>query len=163
MRSALALLMVLASIVATATEESWQLVGEARLKVLFWPVYDSRLYSLDGGFQQGQRPLRLEIRYLREVAAADLVENTQKEWRRLGGVPPQSEQWLQQLAQMWPDVVAGDVLELQVDASGLSIFRVNGQWLGAVEDSEFGKHFLNIWLSPETSRPDLRLALIGED
>ena len=36
-----------------------------------------------------------------------------------------------------------------------------GQTLGGIEDPDFGRHFLNIWLSPDTSRPELRLALIG--
>lgn len=162
-RSVLLLLAVLSSSIVVAQEELWQLVGQARLKVLFWPVYDSRLYSLDGAYHDGQRPLRLEIRYLRDIAAAELVENTQNEWQRLPPVPAQSEQWLQQLAQMWPDVSAGDVLDLQVGAHGRSAFRVNGQLLGVVDDPDFGQYFLSIWLSPQTSRPDLRLALIGEE
>jgi hypothetical protein len=160
-RSALTLLAVLYCLPLAAEEKPWQLVGEAQLKVLFWPVYDSRLYSADGSYREGQLPLRLQIHYLRDVAASDLVENTQTEWERLPDVPPDSEQWLQRLSKMWPDVRVDDVLELQVDAQGRSTFLVNGQTLGGIEDPDFGRHFLNIWLSPDTSRPELRLALIG--
>ena len=162
-RAGLMLLAALCSLPLAANDGRWLLVGEAQLKVLFWPVYNSRLYSGDGGYREGQRPLRLEIQYLRDVAGSDLVENTQNEWARLPLVPAKSAQWLQALSHMWPDVGVDDVLELQVDEQGRSAFRMNGQPLGGIEDPDFSKHFLNIWLSPDTSRPALRLALIGED
>jgi hypothetical protein len=162
-RSALALLAMLCCAPLAADNEPWRLVGQAQLKVLFWPVYDSRFYSADGEYREGQRPLRLELQYLRDIAAADLVENTQSEWEGLPGVPPKSQQWLQLLSQIWPDVTVDDVLELHVDQQGRSTFLINGQPLGGIEDPDFGQHFLNIWLSPDTSRPKLRLALIGKE
>tara|TARA_R110001592_G_scaffold337300_1_gene623569 strand:+ start:177471 stop:177965 length:495 start_codon:yes stop_codon:yes gene_type:complete len=162
-RAGLVLLAALFSLPVAADDGRWLLVGEAQLKVLFWPVYNSRLYSADGEYLEGQRPLRLEIQYLRDVAAADLVENTQSEWDRLPAASLKSEQWLQTLAQIWPDVGVDDVLELQVDEAGRSAFLMNSQPLGGIDDPDFGKHFLNIWLSPDTSRPELRLALIGRD
>jgi hypothetical protein len=160
-RSALALVALLCCFPLSADDGPWRLVGQAQLKVLFWPVYDSRLYSVDGAYREGQRPLRLQIHYLRDVAASDLVENTQSEWQHLPDSPPESEQWLQRLSKMWPDVQVDDVLEVQLDDQGRSTFFVNGQSIGVIENPEFGRHFLNIWLSPDTSRPELRLALIG--
>jgi hypothetical protein len=44
---------------AHGNEPGFQLVGEARLKVLFWPVYDSRLFTADGSYDDGKRPMRL--------------------------------------------------------------------------------------------------------
>lgn len=162
-RRALVLLAALICLPLAAQEERWCLVGEAELKVLFWPVYHSRLYSTDCRYREGQRPLRLEIRYLREVDAGDLVASTRDEWARLPGVPAASEQWLQRLARIWPDVSTGDVLEIRVDEQERNTFFVNNQALGGIEDQEFARHFLDIWLSPDTSRPELRLALIGRD
>ena len=63
---------------------------------------------------------------------------------------------------MWPDVKKNDVLAIALDSQGRSTFFLNGQTLGTIEDPGFGRDFLAIWLSPETSRPELRLALIGE-
>jgi hypothetical protein len=140
-----------------------QLVGQARLQVMFWPIYDSRLYSSDGNFQEGQRPLRLEIEYLRAVAGADLVEHTRKEWQRLAPLSAPERQWLEVLGSLLPDVGEDDVLALVLDGQGRSTFLLNGQALGAIEDPAFGQRFLGIWLSPDTSRPELRLALLGID
>ena len=58
--------------------------GAARLKVLFWDIYESSLYTPDGTWSEGVRPLRLDIRYLRAISALDLVKQTGKEWAEQG-------------------------------------------------------------------------------
>ena len=162
MRPVLLCLALLISALARADGDALQMVGQARLEVLWWPVYDSRLYSPGGTYSEGTRPLRLEIQYLRDIEVQDLVEHTRKEWQRLGVVGVQPQAWLEDLAQMWPDVSENDVLALVVDEQDRSSFSLNGKALGTIEDPGFGQDFLAIWLSPETSRPELRLALIGQ-
>jgi hypothetical protein len=144
-----------------AGEGTLRMVGQARLTFMIWPVYDSRLYSVDGAYQAGQLPLRFEIQYLREVQAAELLQHTQSEWRRQGLSHEREQQWLETLSQLLPDVRENDVLTLVIDAQGTSSFNINGRPLGGIDDPHFGEHFLNIWLSPSTSRPELRLALLG--
>lgn len=144
-----------------AQAEQLQLVGQARLEVLFWAIYDSRLYTADGRYSEGQRPLRLELEYLRDIEAADLVERTRNEWQHLQLRADEKELWLQELARLWPDVREDDVLALEMSESGRSTFLLNGKPLGSIDDPQFGPSFLAIWLSPDTSRPELRRSLIG--
>lgn len=144
-----------------AQAEQLQLVGQARLEVLFWSIYDSRLYTADGRYSDGQRPLRLELEYLRDIEAADLVEQTRNEWQHLQLRADEKELWLQELARLWPDVREDDVLALEMSESGRSTFLLNGKPLGSIDDPQFGPSFLAIWLSPDTSRPELRRSLIG--
>lgn len=140
-----------------------QKVGEAKLSVLFWDVYYSRLYTDSGSYQRGQRPLKLEIEYLLDIKSAALVDRTRKEWDDQGLSHENQEQWLTQLLELWPDVAQNDVLVLELDASNRSRFVHNGQPLGIIEDPDFGQHFVDIWLAPTTTRPKLRLTLIGEE
>lgn len=149
--------------IASAFGSGMQMVGEARLQFMFWPVYDSRLYSLTGAFQEGQRPLRLEIEYLRAVDSSDLVEHTRKEWERTRSLTTAEREWLQVLARLWPDVGRNDILAFELDGQGVSTFALNGQVLGEIDDPAFGERFVAIWLSPETSRPEMRLSLLGRD
>ena len=151
-----------AGTLAQANTPDLQLVGEARLKVLFWSVYDSRLYSADGKYLSGQRPLRLEIQYLRDIKSKDLVERTAAEWQAQERVHPDQEQWLQSLAEIWPDVRTNDVIALELREDRRSDFYVNGEFAGTIEDPLFGQHFLDIWLSPDTTRPLLRQKLLGQ-
>ena len=147
---------------ARAGEPGLQLVGQAQLKVLFWPIYQSQLYSADGKYQPGKRPLQLDIRYQRSIDSSDLVTRTGMEWESQGLAHPQQQQWLQRLRELLPDVNKGDVLTLAVGTDEVGRFYLNGELLGQVDDPAFANSFLDIWLSPNSSRPKLRLALIGQ-
>ena len=138
-----------------------QKVGEAKLQVLFWPIYESRLFTADGTYQPGRPPLRLEIQYLRDIASEDLVERTAAEWQAQQRFHPNQEQWLETLGQIWPDVSKNDVISLELREDRHSHFYVNNQWVGSIEDPVFGQQFLDIWLSPDTTRPQLRRQLLG--
>lgn len=138
-------------------------VGEARLKVMFWSIYDSRLYTPSGQYVEGERPLRLEIDYRRDVSTQALVDNTRKEWSAMGRTHPRRDQWLATLSELWPDIKENDVLRLELDADGVSTFTHNDDLLGRIEDPEFGQQFVDIWLSEDCTRPALRTALLGKD
>lgn len=146
---------------ASASAGGDKLVGEARLKVLFWSVYDSSLYSADGGYQNGQRPLRLDIKYLLNVDAEDLVARTRQEWQFQNLTHPRQQAWLDTLQALWPDISASDVLSVRIDEQEHSSFFLNGELLGRIEEEAFSRQFLAIWLARETSQPELRRALIG--
>lgn len=137
-------------------------VGEARLRVLLWSIYDSRLYTPDGDYREGIRPLRLEIEYLRSVKASALVERTRQEWDAMGRSHPRQEDWLARLDRLWPDIQAKDVLALQIAEDNVATFLHNGRIIGRIDDPAFGQQFIDIWLSPDSTRPELRQALLGD-
>jgi hypothetical protein len=146
---------------AHAEQASLQKVGEARLKFLFWSVYDSRLYTPSGEYTDGERPLKLEIQYLLDVKADALLERTLVEWSNMGRNHPRQEQWRSELANIWTDIESGDVLSLELDSTNRSTFRRNGEVLGHIEDPEFGQEFVDIWLSDDCTRPEIRESLLG--
>ena len=148
---------------AGADVRQLQMVGEARLEVLFWSIYDSRLYTADGSYREGQRPLRLEIEYLIDIKAEKLAQRTLKEWRHMGRDHPRQAQWADAMQRLWPDIESGDKLALELDADNRATFYFNGERLGSIDDPDFGAQFVDIWLSPQSSRPELRLALLGRD
>ena len=138
-----------------------QKVGEAKLKVMFWDVYHSTLYAPGGRYESGVRPLRLQIRYLRDIKAKDLVKQTGKEWVAQGREHPNTEAWLARLTQLWPNVAEDDVITLDIDGQGASHFRHNNVSLGSIADPAFGELFSGIWLAEDTTRPVLRATLLG--
>ena len=138
----------------------WPLVGEARLKVLIWDVYDSALFTPSGHWQ-GDAPYRLSLHYLRNIPAAKLVEQTEKAWRQQGRDHPGLNKWLTLLSELWPDIAEGDNLVFGLSASGESAFWFNGSPLGGIDDRDFGALFGGIWLDPDTPIPKLRAQLIG--
>ena len=138
----------------------WPLVGEARLKVLIWEVYDSALYTPSGRWQ-GDAPYQLSLHYLRDIPAAKLIEETDKAWQEQGRNHPKQGEWLTLLGDLWPDITEGDNLVFGLNASGDSAFWFNGTLIGSIDDPDFGRLFGGIWLDPDTPRPGLRAELIG--
>lgn len=145
----------------TREPEQWQLVGQAQLNVMFFNIYQSRLYTRDGEYAAGQLPVRLDIKYQRDISAETLVEQTQKEWRHLGISQTKVREWSPRLTELWPNIQKDDRLSFQVDAQGTGSFTHNGNRLGTIDDTEMADSFLAIWLSPNTSRPEHRQQLIG--
>ena len=138
----------------------WPLVGEARLKVLIWEVYDSALYTPSGRWQ-GDAPYQLSLHYLRDIPAAKLIEETDKAWQEQGRNHPRRGKWLRLLGDLWPDITEGDNLVFGLNASGDNAFWFNGALIGSIDDPDFGRLFGGIWLDPDTPRPELRAELIG--
>ena len=138
----------------------WPLVGEARLKVFIWEVYDSALFTPSGRWQ-GDAPYQLSLHYLRDIPAAKLIEETDKAWQEQGRNHPKQGEWLRLLGDLWPDITEGDNLVFGLNASGDSAFWFNGVPIGSIDDRDFGPLFGGIWLAPDTPRPELRAQLIG--
>ncbi|WP_281556330.1 chalcone isomerase family protein [Thalassomonas sp. RHCl1] len=137
-----------------------QLVGQAQLSVLFWDIYQSRLYTSSGRFSRDEQQLLFEINYQRDISRKELVSATLEQWQHLDIAESDYQQYLPYLKALWPDVSAGDTLTLFSDGSG-SAFYFNGRYLGKIRDEKFAGMFLDIWLSPRTSRPGIRKALLG--
>ena len=161
MRLMLLTMMIAVVLPVAAYDTALVKVGEAKLKVLFWDVYNSTLYSDDGRYREGQLPLRLDVQYLLDIESEALVTRTAQEWDALGLEHENRDEWLLSLSALWPDVNKNDVLTIELDDNKRSTFYRNGELLGTIEDSAFGTSFIAIWLSPNSTRPTLRAALTG--
>lgn len=142
--------------------EELKKVGEAKLTFLFWDVYQSHLYTATGDYHKDTYPVALDIQYLRDIKAKDLLDRTAEEWQKLGFQEAIFTPWLTKLATMWPNIAKKDELLLVVDKHKKSIFYYNGQQIGVLEDPAFGPSFLAIWLDDKASYPQLRKQLIGQ-
>ena len=136
-------------------------VGEAKLKVLFWDIFNSSLYSENGEYQVDQFPQALKINYLRDVDSEDLIVRTQNEWEKLGIKKEIFSPWITLLSNIYPDIIKGDTLSFIVKEDQQSDFYLNGKKIGIISDQTFGKNFLRIWLDENCSYPNLRKKLIG--
>lgn len=137
-----------------------QLVGKAQFSVLFWDIYQSRLYTATGEYQGVNAPLIFEINYQRDIRKDELIERTIEQWQQLGLLASEYDAYISPLNTLWPDIKQGDTLALRLSNSN-SLFYFNDQYLGKIDDPKFAKTFLNIWLSENTSQPRLRKELLG--
>ena len=59
------------------------LLGESRLSVFFWDIYDARLY-VQGKTYDPDKPFALSLTYLRDFSGSDIAERSIEEIRQQG-------------------------------------------------------------------------------
>ncbi|MEO8016026.1 chalcone isomerase family protein [Polaromonas sp.] len=141
-----------------------RLIGQARLTVWGFDIYDARLWApapFNAASFAGSA-LALELNYLRNFQAADIAERSLKEMRRSQPVSDaQAALWKAELLRVIPDVRKGDRITGVHRPGQGAAFWVNGRASGEVPDADFARLFFGIWLSPDTSEPRMREALLA--
>ena len=146
-----------------ATENAhFKLLGQAKFSVLFWDIYNSTLYTESGSYlhEVSTQSLIFEIEYLKDITKNDLLERTIEQWQHLRIPESQYSKFIPRLKVIWPDISSGDKLAMLVK-NKQSVFFFNNLRIGQIEQKEFSKLFLDIWLSPRTSQIELRKQLLG--
>ncbi|BDY03692.1 chalcone isomerase family protein [Ferrimonas sp. YFM] len=138
------------------------LVGESKLRVLFWDIYTARLYAPQGQFTGISPPLTLSLTYHRSIDSADLVKATKEQWQRLDYQDPDSQAWLEQVASCFPDVSDGDNLSFTLAPNNRAEIEFNGELRCALPPSKGNSQFLAIWLSEQSAYPRLTNRLIAK-
>ncbi len=149
--------------------QRWPVVGQASLSWFWLDIYSSQLRSPDGKYDQSKditpHPVALEIRYMRDISNAQLLDATEEQWQNLGFSKQQIKRWISQLSGIFPSVKMGEILAYVTDGRvGKFIYTPNGrepQILGHISDEQLNDAFLAIWLSTKTEYPKLRQQLIG--
>jgi hypothetical protein len=136
------------------------LLGEGRLSVLFWDIYDVRLYVEDGSYDPG-KPFALSLNYLRGFSGSDITKRSIEEMRKQGlGDESVMASWQTMLSKIFPDVVEGDEIIGVSDPSVGARFFLNELLIGTITDQNISRRFFDIWLSEKTSEPEMRKLLM---
>lgn len=138
-------------------------IGQSTFTVLFWDIYTSQLYTTSGEYplRDNNDHLLFDINYLTGIESEDLIKRTVEQWQHLDIPEDKYQIYLPMLEGMWPDIEEGDNLSILIEKDR-SIFYFNKQYLGVIDDAEFGGIFLAIWLSEKTSQPSLRSKLLSK-
>ncbi len=139
-------------------------LGQSRLKVWGFQIYDARLWAAPGfdAARHTSQPVALELSYLRDFEAKAIAERSVQEMRRSAPISAEQEsRWLAEMQRVFPNIKTGDrLLGIHQPGSGAQ-FWLNGKPRGDIRDAEFARLFFGIWLSPKTSEPAMREALLG--
>lgn len=140
--------------------EDYKPVGSAKLRVLWFDIYNAELSSPDGRFSQIAGPLFLKLTYLRNIKKQKLLDETANQLRAEN--PSVVRVWIQQLDGIWPEISAGDRLSFFLDDTGYGHFFFNERHVGSINDVGFGRAFISIWLGEDSDFPELARKLRGE-
>ncbi len=145
---------------ATA-DESLKLIGKGNYTFFLLDVYEASLWASNKtNIYDGN--LNLELKYKMNFEGKDIVKQTQKEFDSAGVPSKFSKKWSNDLEFIFPNVSKGDrILASYKPADGIKFYLNEDNFLGEIKDIEFSRSFLDIWLGPKTSDPDLRDQLLG--
>ena len=140
-------------------------IGSAKLTLFGFDIYMARLWASAAFSRQdyARQPFALELTYLRDFKGLAIAERSIKEMRRVETITEaQGREWLGVLTRTLPDVRKGERLTgIYNPGVGLR-FLFNDRPLADVKDPAFARVFMGIWLSPQTSEPAMREALLAE-
>lgn len=141
-----------------------KLLGRGRLTVWGFEVYDASLW-VTPGFKADKLtalPFALELAYLRDFTNSDIAKRSIAEMRRSATISEaQSEAWTAAMLRVIPNVKKGDRITGIYRPGTGAAFLVNSKPTGEIMDAEFARLFFGIWLSPKTSEPKVRSALLA--
>jgi len=166
MKKLLALLILIPTLSWTSEVESEsfqspKVIGEGTLKVLMWEVYDLRLYT-DGTPFSWNNKFMLEFDYSRELKKESVIDASLKEFKLQPNVTDKDiEAWEVYLKQVIQPVQKGTKASVMWVPEGQIVFNYEGSPPSTIENEDFARAFLNIWLGEKTSRPKLRSQLLS--
>ena len=167
MKKLLALLILIPSL-SWSTEDkqegfhSPKLIGQGTLKVLMWEVYDLRLFT-DGTPFSWSNKFMLEFDYSRELKKESVIDASLKEFKLQPNVTDKDiKAWEVYLEQVIQPVQKGTKASVMWVPEGQIVFNYEGSPTLTIENEDFARAFLNIWLGEKTSRPKLRSQLLGD-
>lgn len=139
-----------------------KLVGNAKLSVAFWDVYNASLYSPNGILDENA-PYALTLHYLMELKGTDIADRSVKEMKKQGfDNEAKLQDWHVKMLKIFPNVKKGTELSAVFLPNKSTHFYHNNQSIGSINDPEFTLQFSNIWLHEKTSEPELRRQLLGQ-
>jgi len=139
-----------------------KLIGSARFTVIGLSIFDAKLYATDGRYQP-KGSFGLELTYLRALSGRDIAKRSIMEMKSQGlAKANQLAVWEAQMLKIFPNVKAKDRIFGLHQTNGVSLFYLNDQPIGRIDDPLFGQAFFAIWLGEKTNSPKLRAQLLGQ-
>ncbi|HTW35379.1 MAG TPA: chalcone isomerase family protein [Rhizomicrobium sp.] len=138
--------------------------GTGSLRMLFMSAYDAALWT-DASRWSMQSPFAISMIYHFRCDASDIVDRAIDE---MSHANPNLDtatlaHYRSLIAGVFPAVKSGDEMTALSTPDGTVKFFHDGQETGQVHDASFAQAFFGIWLSPDTSEPNLRAKLLHLD
>ena len=142
-----------------------RLAGEGSFRWFGLKIYDARLWVGPRGLETVRpyaAPFALDLRYARKLQGRKIADASSEQMQKLNlGSPQQRAAWQTKMEQLFPDVQDGSQLTGVYLPNEGARFYLDGQPLGDIADPEFANAFFAIWLSTDTTAPQLRNALLA--
>jgi len=135
--------------------------GTGKYSVLFITAYDTELWT-DAHPWSMDAPFALTLRYHMGFSSSYLISRTLREMQHVDPRLSDADvaRYRKAMAFFAP-ASSGDAMTMLYQPGQPVRFFKNGAPTGEVSEPGFAQDFFGVWLSPETSEPDLRKSLLN--
>ena len=141
------------------------LIGQGKYTYWGFDVYVVSLWAAEPALNAEQwqtQRVALELNYLRDFKGADIAKRSIDEIHTQSPLSKnKASTWLKVLEDIFPNVSKGQTLTGIYMPNTGAVFLYDDTLQGEIKDLEFAKRFFDIWLSPQTSAPELRKRLLA--
>ncbi len=139
-----------------------RLLGSDQLKFFGFKIYDIALWSQSEEFSYNQK-FAISIKYNKFFGKDDLIDRSIVEIRKNYKISDQKEKdYKKDMLRVFNDVFKGDTKTVVYFPHGVLRFYHNSQFNGKIEDKEFAREFVDIWLHYNSSYPKITMNLLGK-
>lgn len=137
-----------------------QSFGHGTLRFMWMDIYEAELWT-DAPEWSMETPFALSLTYDASFSSLELADRSVKEMANITDLSEELQNsYRSSLLQNLPDIKAGDRLTAVWEPGKSVKFFHNGVRSGEIAIKGFAEAFFGIWLSPNTSEPALRDALL---
>ena len=141
-----------------------RLAGQGTFRWFGLKIYDAQLWVGRDGYRPQASAVKfaLDLRYARSLQGKKIAEASDEQIAKLNlGSAQQRATWKAAMTQVFPDVQDGSHLTGIYLPNQGARFYLDGKPIGDIMDADFAQAFFAIWLSPNTTAPQLRDALLN--
>lgn len=110
-------------------------------------IYNLSLFSEDGGYSVGQRPLMLSLKYEKPVEGRDFAISLARSWSNLGITLPEQDNVVDHLRKIMPNIRKDDVLSY-IALEDRGYFVLNDVVIPEEFNQDFNNAVVAVWLDP---------------
>lgn len=110
-------------------------------------IYNIALFSEDGGYVEGSRPLMLTLKYAKPVEGRDFAISLARSWSNLGITLPEQDSVVERLRKIMPNIRTDDRLSY-IALEDRGYFILNDQVIPEEFNQDFNNAVVSVWLDP---------------
>ena len=140
---------------------NYKLVGEVKYIHLFWDLYDAKLLTETGSFDENK--FALILKYNTKISKKSVVRETLNQLKKQ---KEYNEEELDELATLlnktFQDIKVGNTF-IGIKENNTAYFYFEDEKVLETKDLEFINLFFNIWLREDSENPTFTKKLLGEN
>lgn len=110
-------------------------------------IYNISLFSENGSYSVGQRPLMLSLKYAKPVEGRDFAISLARSWSNLGITLPEQDSVVDKLRKIMPNIRKDDVLSY-IALADRGYFILNDIVIPEEFNQDFNDAVVSVWLDP---------------